>query len=343
MATSRSQMRHAKVSASIAGAIAAKVAANQQNPRPLFAKAGIDIKATEDPTEQIRLDRFTYLLHLAAEAIQQPHLGLELGAEQNPAKWGAFGYVVLNSPTVGMALKNMANFHRASQDGTHVACVERNKLFGIEYSILLPNISYKSQDAEFSMAYTKHVVDLLCEKNIRPQAVHFEHPPLGEMAHYKSVFGIEPLFEQPVNGIFYPLELSQYSVFNADLQLYPILSQHLKSRIDSLPDTFNLQDSVAYHIRQNLVGQQCKVEQIAKILATSPRSLQRRLKEEGSSFTQVLENVRRELAYEYLEKSAMEIKEIGYLLGFADTSAFIRAFKKWHGMTPGQYREQARK
>ena len=152
----------ATVSAPIAVGLAALLRREGIDPQPLFDEAGIELKAIDDPYQMIRLDHFTYLLELAARITQRPTLGLELGTQQNPAKWGAFGYVVLNSPTVGAALNNMATFLKPAQGGTLMSYINNRNYFGIEYSILHPKVQYKDQDAEFAMAYVKHVVDQLC-------------------------------------------------------------------------------------------------------------------------------------------------------------------------------------
>ena len=335
---SSDSLRHATISASIAVDIAILLRQSGVDPEPLFHQVGIDIQATYDPYQQVRFDRYTYLLHLAADALKRPLLGLELGYQQNPVKWGAFGYVVVHSPTVGIALENMSTFHKASQSDTHVACVQRGELFGVEYSVLPPKVTYKDQDAEFSMAYVKHVVDQLCNSTVEPKAIHFEHSPLAPLPQYLELMGITPEFDQPVNAILYPAKLAEQAVHSADLQLYPILRQHLIDRIEAMPDDFDLLATVAYHIRQYLPSQQYQLAQIARQLATSSRSLQRRLNEHGTSFAEQLELTRKALAIQYLQTSTMEVKEIGYLLGFGDSSGFIRAFKGWTGTTPSQYR-----
>ncbi|QCY09431.1 AraC family transcriptional regulator [Pseudomonas sp. MPC6] len=330
----------ATVSASVAVDLAAILRREGFDPKPLFDQADIDLKAIDDPYQTVRLDNFTHLLELAALLTKRPMLGLELGAQQNPAKWGAFGYVVLNSPTVGAALYNMATFLKSSQGGTRMAYINRGDRIGIEYAILHPKVVHKNQDAEFAMAYVKHVVDQLCEHSVTPSGVYFQHDPLGDISTYQKLLGITPYFDQPVNTITYSATLEDKPVPSADLKLFPIIKKHLIDLINSAPDDFDLIASVSYHIRQTLPGGQSRLENVANIMAIGPRTLQRQLKEQGINFAQILDNTRRELAIQNIEALTMEIKEISFLLGFSDTSAFIKAFKKWTGETPAKYRNK---
>lgn len=310
------------------------------NPQAVFEQAEVDLGTTNDAYQQIRLDRFTHLLVLAAEASQCPNFGLTIGLQQDPAKWGAFGYLVLNCPTIGAALENLATFLKPWQTGTHITCFRGKGVFGIEYSIQHPKVTHKNQDAEVSIGYVKNLVDRLCERSIQPVAVHFEHHPISDLTIYKKSLGVTPYFEQPVNCISFPIALADQPVKSADLQLFPVLRQHLVDMARATPDGQNLAGAVTWQIRQFLPLRQCDLKTVARALAMEPRTLQRHLKKQALVFAQMVDEVRREQALEHLQNSTMEIKEISYLLGFNDSSAFIKAFKKWTGESPGQYRER---
>ncbi|QCY09434.1 AraC family transcriptional regulator [Pseudomonas sp. MPC6] len=319
--------------------VAALIRRQGLDPETVFEKADIDLKIIQDPYQKIRLDRFTYLLELAADITLSPHFGLTMGINQDPAKWGAFGYLVLNSPTIGAALRNLATFLKPWQSGTHIACIRDSRIFGIEYSILHPGVVHKSQDAEVSLAYVKNIVDRLCEKRVSPVAVHFEHSPISELSVYKKLYGVTPYFDQPVNCITFPLPLEDKPVLSADLQLFPVLRQHLVDMANAQPDSNDLVGSVTYQIRQFLPLRQSNLKNVAAALAIESRTLQRHLKAQKFVFTQMVEEMRQEQATEHLGNSTMELKEISHLLGYSDTSAFIKAFRKWTGESPGQYRE----
>ena len=311
------------------------------DPVPVFQQSSIDLHVIHDPYQQLRLDHYTALVEQAAQATGLSDFGLRLGAEQNPADWGAFGYLVLNSPTIGAALNNLATFLKPWQTGTYIACTRRRRLLSVDYSITHPSVTIKAQDAEFSLAYIKTVVDRLNGCVCPASRVELEHPPQSPLNVYEAYFGVTPRFERPINRICYPLALERVAVETADLQLFPILKQHLIDMANAVPDSQDLAGSVDFQIRQLLPAQRCTLDNVAAALVLEPRTLQRRLKAQGLVFNERLEAIRYQQARDYLQHSEMAIKEISYLLGFNDNSAFTKAFKRWTGVTPAQYRTQA--
>ena len=263
--------------------VAALLQRHGHDPRKVFEQVGIDQRATRDPYQLVPLDRFTALLELAAQQTNIPSFGLEIGSKQDPMKWGAYGYVVLNSPTVGAALSNMATFLRPWQTGTHIAYISRGHDIGIEYSILHPKVRYKSQDAETSLAYVKNIVDRLCHHNVTPTDVFFEHRPIATLSDYKRIFGITPIFNHTVNTITFHKSLEKNPVFSADLQLFPIVRQHLLDMAKGLPQESDIVGTVRHHIRQSLPGRHCNLKDMAQMLAIEPRTLQRRLANKGDN------------------------------------------------------------
>ena len=308
------------------------------DPCPVFKQAGLDVNTINDPYLQIPLNAQTHVVELAAQA-SRPDLGLLVGLQQNPNKWGAYGYVLLNSPTVGVALHNLATFLKPWQSGTHCSYRVEGKFLTVEYSITHPSVQHKAQDAEFSVVYIKHLVDCLCEREVRPVAIDFEHSAIASKQRYKELLGLTPQFNQTINRICFPRALENKPIPSADLQLYPVLRKHLEEMAAAMPEDDDLQSQLLHHIRQLLPLRECKIDKVAKSMALEVRTLQRQLKKLGFSFTGLVNQVKEEQAREFLSHSRLEIKEIAYLLSFNDNSAFTTAFKSWTGQTPGQYRQ----
>ena len=308
------------------------------DPKTVFKKIGIDIRATRDPNQRISLKSYTDLLHTAAREAKLPSLGLKLGSHQDPSKWGAFGYLVMNSQTVRAALQNLTTYIPAFQSGTHAEYFENDEALGLKYAIFDPHIEHKEQDAEFAIAYFQNIVERFCRQSVTPFEVHFEHAPLSQKHIYQQAFGQTPLFHQPSNLISYPKALATTPSISADPRLFALIKHYVADMLKSMPQEWDLIASLSYYIRQFLPLQECNLPRIAETLGIEPRTLQRQLAELNTSFSQILENVRREEAISYLTSSQMEIKEISYLLGYSDICVFTRSFKSWTGQTPTQYR-----
>lgn len=328
------------ISAAAAVDIATRLKDHNIDAEAFFQSLNIDARATHDPYQMISLVRFTDLLEAAAERLDYPSLGLMLGMNQDPAKWGAYGYVLLNSPTVSAAFDNVVDYLTAWQTGTHIVCKEINDEFGIEYSILHPSVTKKDQDAEFSIGFAKNLIDRLAKQSATPTAVYFEHEPLTDITTYERVFSVMPQFSQPYNAIYYPLAVRDYNVPFADVRLYPIIKRHLSDLAVNQPDCGDLIANVEYCIKQSLHNQDCSLQTLAATLSMKPRTLQRQLSAKGTSFGESLNKVRREQATQLLKETPLSVNEISHLLGYCDASAFVKAFRKWENATPTEYRER---
>ena len=326
------------VSAAVVSDVVTLLHRKGKDPRSLFEQVGLDFDAARDPYNRIEFGDYAELLALAAKETETPHIGLELGTNQDPSKWGAIGYLALNSPTIGSALRNMVKFLKTAQSDTYLRYRNRNGVIVVEYSLLDDNIKHREHDAEFSISYFKNVVDRISEYPVKPLEISFEHQPLCELPCYKRMLGVTPQFGQPTNGITYPQFLANRTVPSADLFLFPVIKRHLEEMAANIPQDGDLATMIKHHIKLSLPNGQSSLPSIARRLLIEPRTLQRRLKSEGSGFAELLQAVRKEQAFSYLQSPTTTISEVSYLLGYSDTSVFIKAFKTWTGMTPSDYR-----
>ncbi|MEQ8559158.1 MAG: AraC family transcriptional regulator [Henriciella sp.] len=330
------------VSAAATGDIAAFIRKCGLDAEPVFLEAGLDVRISTDPYQMIELSKFTHLLKAAQDATHCATIGLNVGGRQDPARWGAFGYLVLNSPTLGDALRNVVAHATIWQTGTHFAFRQTKEEIGVEYAITHPSVANREQDAEFSIAYVKNIVDRLIERSATPTDVFFEHSAIADIDAYEKVFGVRPLFNQPTNAIYFPRLYENRRVAFADLHLFPVIKRHLMDMAASVPGSDSLEGNIVYHIRQFLPRGMATLENVAAAMGLQSRTMQRRLRQTGMSFTDLLDRVRYETATHHLTETTMSISEIAYLLGYCDTSAFIKSFKKQAGKTPSRFREWQR-
>jgi AraC-like DNA-binding protein len=127
-------------------------------------------------------------------------------------------------------------------------------------------------------------------------------------------------------------------LLTAEASLASLLERHAEAMLTKLPDNSSIELAVRRALQPLLPGGEPRIEHVAKSLAMTPRTLQRRLREEDTAFQTVLDEVRRELASTYLDGQARSAGEVAFLLGFADPSAFRRAYKRWNGASPGKHR-----
>ncbi|MGC3988816.1 MAG: helix-turn-helix transcriptional regulator [Chthoniobacteraceae bacterium] len=125
-------------------------------------------------------------------------------------------------------------------------------------------------------------------------------------------------------------------------ELLAMLSPQLEAELNARQEAQGIGDQVAFHLKRLLAGHRPTIQDVARQMGLSPRTLQRRLTESGTTFQQLLESARRDLARHYLRHSSLELNETAYLLGYEDANSFFRAFQTWEGTTPGRWRNNYR-
>lgn len=178
--------------------------------------------------------------------------------------------------------------------------------------------------------------------NFVPLEVRFPHCAPADISEHQQLFGCKIQFGWERTELVFALELLDTPLVKADPALQAILEAQVVAVIEKLPKGEATTDAVRRHLASELGKGQPTLEQIALRLHMSSRTLRRYLDEEGTSFRQILSEVRRELASRHSSEGRLAIGEIAFLLGFSEPSAFHRAFKQWTGHAPLTYRELAR-
>ena len=182
----------------------------------------------------------------------------------------------------------------------------------------------------------------LIGKEIPLREVHLRATAPATSTHYDQLFQCPVRFEQAHSGLVIHRSLLQLPVAQTEESLKQFLRQapyHLVKR--DQPGSLNeLSRQVEQLLSQYATRKMPTADQMAQQLNMSPRTLHRKLTEEGTRFQQLKDSYRKELAVHYISRPELTIEAIAALMGFQDNSAFYRSFKKWTGLTPGQFREQ---
>lgn len=171
--------------------------------------------------------------------------------------------------------------------------------------------------------------------------VHFRGSGPADVSEYESTFECPVRFDADQHHLEFTRSDWERPLQPSDPSLYATLTEHA-DRLMSVRERSDISKRAARAILEELQGGDASLERVAKRLAMSERSLQRHLKEAGTSFATLLESQRSKAARRYLERGEFSVHEVGHLLGFSGPNSFARAFKRWTGKTPGQYRDEHR-
>ena len=168
--------------------------------------------------------------------------------------------------------------------------------------------------------------------------MHFNHARKSDSTIYERIFRAPVHFEQSKTELIYDSELNNQPILRAD----PLLKEILTRQIEQIKtdESMDIRSQVEPLIRRSLQSQRYQIDRVAKHLSLHPRTLQRKLKDAGMNYSKIVEDIRKDVATERLKNSNITIMQLSDYLGYNDNTAFTRAFKKWFGETPVQWRKK---
>lgn len=303
----------------------------------ILGRSGVNPEILTQPTSSLKLTHYCQVLEQAAQQTGCDHFGLYYGQQFMPQHLGLIGYIGLCSATVHQALVNVVNAFHWHQHDTFMQLVNLGDAVRVDYQIRHGGIVVRRQDAELTMGMIVNLVRQGTGKTFAPRMMHFEHASPESWHEHCKVFDAPVYFSQPFNSVVIEKAYLTRVMPNADPMLLSLMTEELQ-RLNVSQTAQSLSEQVRAHIQTHLAEGEPELDNIADSMGMSRLTLQRRLKAEHVSYRQLLENVRRDLASHYLQQSHLPITEMGLLLGYSETSAFSRAFRRWFGVSPRQYR-----
>jgi AraC-like DNA-binding protein len=194
------------------------------------------------------------------------------------------------------------------------------------------------QVSDYSLGGLMTVCRELVGDDWTPLAVALSHPSPPDPTPYRDFFGVLPTFGGEVNELVLPRVLLDRPIASADPLLHDVLRRHAEALLARRPRAGDLLAQVREVLAREVSRGEPRIEELAGWLGQGVRTLQRRLAEVGTTYQDVLDDVRRDLALRLLDERRVAVAEIAYLLGYSEPSAFHRAFKRWTGTTPDRHR-----
>lgn len=315
-----------------------ELAASLAVPRErLLAAAGVSLPVLHNPTGRLSLADFHQLASAALLATAEPALGLLLGQRLNASAHGILGYALLSSATLDKAIHFALKYYRVLGLTFDLQLVERDECLELRASESIPLAGLSRFAAEGLFASLYGIARFLLGELPQGVAVGFAYPQPEHAGRYAEVFGCAAAFEQPWHWLSLPKLYLERPMALAN----PATMQMCEQQCEALLATLDVRDGLLSRVRRLLLahpGDFPDLDSAARALHISGRSLRRHLATAGTSYQQVLDQVRRSLALQYLGTTHLPLYEIAALLGFSDPSNFRRAFRKWTGRQPSDYR-----
>jgi AraC-like DNA-binding protein len=295
-----------------------------------------------DPDGRIDRETHNHLWDEVARRSGDDAFGLHLAERLQPGAFAVMDYAARNAPTLRQAVIRFVRYCRLVHDGARVQLAEEGGEARLSYT--LPDFPGGSprHAAEFIVAAWVIAARQMTETDLAPLRVRFEHPKPASTTELRRVLRSELRFREPVNEVALEGNVLRLPLAKADPQLGAVLDRYAEELLRRLPRREPFDEQLCRVICEALHGGDSSLTAVAARMRMSGRTLQRRLGERGTSYQELLDRMRRDMAARYLDEPQMAIGEAAFLLGFSDPSAFNRAFKRWTGTTPGAYRQAHR-
>ncbi len=324
-------------------ALVAAVRARGADADALIARHGLPANVEQLPDLVLPLPALRAVADDAATVLGDTFLGLHLSLATQRGQLGMFEFILRSAPTVRDAMRCGARYNALVTGLTQLSIEERGGEALFDERLPGQPGCLGTQCNEYFIAMAVRFLRDVTRSEWRPRRVWLAHERTGDVAPLVAFFGTDRIaFGAGSNGFAFDARDLDCPMPAADRALHGVLAAQAQRIVAERPVVASESDRIRERVRVALRDGAPRIEQVAAEVGMSTRSLQRRLAEQGTSFVALVDEVRAGLAVVYLGDAKLALGEVGLRLGYSDARAFLRAFKRWTGRTPGNYREAQR-
>lgn len=283
--------------------------------------------------------RFGDLLEACAQELHDPHFGLHLGGVSDFRAVGTISFTMSNAPTIRVALHNLVRYQSSFSRGFGVFFESTDSL-AVGFTLQDPDNAGMRHLGEMCIAIAINSMRALIDERWSTAGASFQHQICGPIDDYQHILGCVPDFSCRRTELRVSAQVANEAIPFADRTILPIIERQLASVAKAYNENTPLLSEIRMEIARTVCDGAPTINDVAEGLQLSSRTLQRRLRESGSGFRELLREVRKQLALEYLRTLSIDLVEVSLLLGYSDLSAFDHAFLDWFDESPSSYRKR---
>jgi AraC-like DNA-binding protein len=304
----------------------------------VLAAAGVDEAVLGDGDARMPHEAALAVWREAVRASRDEAFGIHAAEQIRPGAFDVLDYAIRSSATLGEGLERLVRYHRVLHDTAVVRLDVKGPRAVLTHAVPGDPAGLPRHVAEFIVAGWLVVARQATGLELAPLEVRFRHSPPAHLGEHRRVFRAPLRFDDASSGVVLARELLAAPLVKADPGLCAVLERHVRALLARIPGATPLTERVRQLVAQELSAGVPSAAAIARRLHMSPRTLQRRLRDDGINHRALVDALRRELALRYLSERRIAVSEVAFLLGFSEASAFHRAFKRWSGDTPARFR-----
>lgn len=311
--------------------------------RSILAQAQLDRELIDGVDAKITLSQYEAFWEACATELGDNLCGLKMSQMVPFGTFSNFDFLLGSSSNVKEAIEKAQKYYPLVNQGLFLEVIQGGDSIQIRMNPIIHEMSLKVLEFELGLLLFRLKNIAVFEDDFFK--LGFCHGPTGELTLYQKILKLTPQFDQDCNYIEVANKALMVLLEKSNTQLLDMLEANAQKELEKLGTLPKDADDPLYQklvafIKDNIVSGKATIEDAALHLNMSSRTLQRKLKDKGYSYTDVMVSVRREIALNLMKDQNVSLSEIAYLCGFSESSAFHRAFKQWMGKTPQQFRKQ---
>lgn len=294
-----------------------------------------------DLSRRIDLSVYDQVQEHAMKVLNDPALGLHMGEQTSPSNLGLLGHLLISAPTLGDAVRQWMNYHRLVNDAEPSHLMVHGEQATFVYQFPRSTVNCNRIRAEFGLVQLLKLAGLMMGDDLPVQEVQFEHAAPDYRDEYQRIFQAPVRFGCAHTAILFPASLLRKDLPSAHTAVFQLLKDEADRQLVNLDESASLADKVEHFLHVTLQQGKPTIVQVAEHFDMNERTFRRKLEGQDTTFSELLGQVQLKVAKRLLENPAIPIDSIADRLSFSEASAFHRAFKRWTGQTPNEYRDQA--
>ena len=303
-----------------------------------LSEADVISISPEDPARTAPYTMYRTLLDAAEEHLKDPMVNIRAVKGSDVESWGIAFYAVVSQPTMVEVMDRCRDLTNTSTSMIHLTLKKQEHGFALRFEPTSESFDDYERLTEMLITIFLCVLERGLNQTHVPVEVRLQHGPRAACTIYDEVMGVPVKFDAPHTEIFMPNSVVDAPTKRPDENLAKLMSEQMHQSFYVPIITDNISRQVVVQLERARNPDQWKLENIAENLGISPRTLQNRLARQGRLFKGVVDEVRKDKA-DLLLRSPKRMEDVALLLGYTDVSGFVRAFRRWFGVTPGQWRE----
>jgi AraC-like DNA-binding protein len=306
------------------------------DPAKILAELGLNLKLFDDPDNLIAFETRGRLIAHCAARTGCAQFGFRVGQHMDASNFGLIGSLARYSADVGSALRSLVHYlHLHVRGATSTLNVEAGWAEW-RYDIHHPHFEAAEQVGDGAIAVMFNIMRDLCHPDWKPALVRFARARPQDIGSYRKFLQAPLEFDADHYALVFTADWLDRALPGSDSELRRLLQKQIDALQGKNPDNFP--DQVRSVLRTAILTGHANADQVAALLSMHRRTLCRRLSESGASFQQLVDECSLEIVRQMLDSPHMEVAQVAAAVGYADASAFTRAFRRWTGTTPARWR-----